>query len=534
MYEFTHEQKILYHDGMPSQGSENVDAQSKEKITPETMPSRKKTFTLFTLLFILSATIAFGAWAYTKYFKGVLPAFTKPSHDITQSINSTDMPLTLPDGFAISIFAQGFEQPRVLAIDPAGTLIASIRGEGKVVALPDSDNDGVSDQTILIAQDLSSPHGLAFKCADASDACILYVAEIDKISTFDYDSATHTASNKQTLIALPNDGRHRTKTLMFHPTQSDSLLVSIGSSCDTCFETDATRATIQIINDLAEPKLEPFAVGLRNSVFMTTHPATKEVWATEMGRDFLGDNLPPDEINIFPPRKSGGGNFLDSETDVVITPDYGWPICYGDNVHDTTFDKDLYSFESPTSVCDALDKIPVHINLQAHSAPLGLAFIPNSWAEKYQGDLLVSFHGSWNRSEPTGYKIVRIDLDDEGNELKQEDFISGWLVSLDDALGRPVDLKFDTKGNLFVSDDKAGVIYRVSTIVEDPATNTCVVTGCSGQVCSDKHEATTCEYKEEYACYRDAICERQTSGECGWTMTEELTECLGTLKVIQS
>lgn len=160
------------------------------------------------------------------------------------------------------------------------------------------------------------------------------------------------------------------------------------------------------------------------------------MWATDMGRDLLGDNTPPEEVNIIEAGK-----------------DYGWPYCYGDRVHDDNFDpKKIHS-------CDTT--VPPQISFQAHSAPLGLAFIPDSWPEEYRGDLLVAYHGSWNRTEPTGYKVVRFDLDENGKSKGQSDFLSGFLEG-NEAVGRPVDLLFDPQGNLFISDDKAGVVYKIT------------------------------------------------------------------------
>ncbi len=163
-----------------------------------------------------------------------------------------------------------------------------------------------------------------------------------------------------------------------------------------------------------------------------------------MGRDNLGDDLPPDEINL-----------------VEYGKNYGWPICFGKNIHDTNFDKNTY-IRNP---CGEPDTIGSFIDLQAHSAPLGLSFVPQHiWPEEYDGDLLVAFHGSWNRSEPTGYKIVQIKFDTQGKFISTEDFITGWLAE-NVALGRPVDLKFHS-GNLYISDDRAGVIYVVRAITE--------------------------------------------------------------------
>ena len=177
------------------------------------------------------------------------------------------------------------------------------------------------------------------------------------------------------------------------------------------------------------------------------------MWATEMGRDLLGDNLPPDEINIVDPSTSSG------------PPDYGWPHCYGKNEHDNDYDKAAFNH------CAEPAYKPSHIDLPAHSAPLGLAFIPNwpqsGWPKDYAADLLVAYHGSWNRSEPTGYKIVRIKLGDDGKLEGIEDFITGWLSDDGKALGRPVDITIRNDGTAYISDDKAGVIYKLSPIRND-------------------------------------------------------------------
>ena len=186
--------------------------------------------------------------------------------------------------------------------------------------------------------------------------------------------------------------------------------------------------------------LRTFASGLRNPVFMTIHPETKKVWATEMGRDMLGDDLPPDEINII----AKGRN-------------YGWPFCYGKNVHDDDFDPAM------KKSCREPETYPSHIDIPAHSAPLGLSFFPeDGWPAGFRNNLLVAYHGSWNRSVPTGYKIVRYRLDGSGNLLGVDDFVSGWLTKDGTALGRPVDIMVRPGGTIFVSDDKAGVIYRIT------------------------------------------------------------------------
>lgn len=349
------------------------------------------------------------------------------------------LPLTLPSGFSISIFAEGLGAPRVIISDEADGFLVSVTGNGKVFDLSDKNSDGVADKIITVLSGLNNPHGLTLQCAGGK--CSLYVAESDKVSVYDYDQINTSATNKKKIADLPNDGEHFTRTLQFLPSDPNKLLVAVGSDCNVCNESDARRAKILLL-DIKTGELRTFVSGLRNSVFMAAHPVTGKIWATEMGRDFLGDNLPPDEINIIEDGKN-----------------YGWPICYGKNVHDTDFDKNVY-IRNP---CMEPFETPSYIDIQAHSAPLGLAFVPaNNWPADYKNNLLVAYHGSWNRSVATGYKIVRYKLDEQGNYLGEEDFISGWLTSDGSVLGRPVDILFESDGAAYVSDDKAGVIYRIT------------------------------------------------------------------------
>lgn len=398
---------------------------------------------LFVLLFVFSIWL----FQYQKGIEGVGPALFKPPEDITKILNTTGMPLSLPPGFSIAIFAKELGAPRVLAFDPSGNLVTSIPAEGRIVALPDENHDGVADRVITIVEGLRRPHGLAFKCdirREGVGQCKIFIAEEDAVSVFDYDWLTMSGTHKKKIIDLPWGGNHVTRTLLFLPPPNDhKLLISVGSTCNVCHESDPRRATILVANDDGTG-LKEYAKGLRNAVFMTVNPFTTNVWATEMGRDWLGDDLPPDEINIIEEGKN-----------------YGWPICYGKNMHDTNFDRNMY-IRNP---CEEPFETPSAIDLPAHSAPLGLAFIEaydwiDSWPEEYIANLLVSYHGSWNRSNSTGYKIVRHKFDTHGTYLGEEDFIAGWLTK-EGALGRPVDLLFNQAGTLFISDDKAGVIYRV-------------------------------------------------------------------------
>ena len=408
---------------------------------------RFATFMKKTLIAIMAvcgivALIWFGVFSW-KILRGIGPALRGPSQDIVRLMervqagtDAVDMPLKMPAGFSISIFAKGLGSPRVMAQDPEGNLLVSVPSQGRVVALPDKDRDGVADRIVTVISGLKRPHGLAFRCAKE---CRLYIAEEDRVNAYSYDQKDLKAVKIKKIADLPTGGNHVTRTLLFLPKpQDDKLLISVGSSCNVCTENDWRRAKILIVPAEGE-SVTTFASGLRNSVFMAIHPETKKIWATEMGRDWLGDNLPPDEINIIEQGKN-----------------YGWPFCYGKNVHDGDFDR------RETHACSEPETVPSHIDIPAHSAPLGLAFFPEQgWPEEFHNNLLVSYHGSWNRSVPTGYKVVRYRLSKDGKYPGVEDFISGWLLKDGTTLGRPVDIMIRPDGTLFVSDDKAGVIYRV-------------------------------------------------------------------------
>ncbi|KAA0206473.1 sorbosone dehydrogenase family protein [Candidatus Uhrbacteria bacterium] len=391
------------------------------------------------------------AWPY----RGFIPILSQPSIDLSKVIpeqpvtstgdggtplgkNETGMPLVLPRGFSINLFAKNLESPRSIRIAPNGSVMVAEPNAGRISLLPDADGDGVSEERVTVASNLNRPHDFLFYPRDGYD---LLVAETDALSRMRLNEDLTRADSHRVMTVLPTGGRHTTKSIEFARAgkEEERILISIGSSCDVCREEDARRGSIQsVLTDGTD--MQPYATGLRNSVFLEVAP-DGEIWATEMGRDFLGDDLPPDEINIIEEGKN-----------------YGWPICYGKNVHDTVFDKNTY-IRNP---CMEPFETPSHIDLPAHSAPLGLAFVPKDagWPEEYVGNLLVAYHGSWNRSEPTGYVIRRFVLGENGNVVRDEDFVSGWL-SDQGVLGRPADLTFGSDGALYVTDDKAGLVYRI-------------------------------------------------------------------------
>ena len=392
---------------------------------------------------VLVATVLLAGVFFWDNIKGILPGVTKAPGDIAEIINNnnagipgdaennTEFPLTIPDGFKIEIFAKDLENARVMAFDGNGDMWVSRSSSGIVTKLDIENNQVVGQQNLLTG--LNRPHGLAFDYRDYSK---LYVAEEGQIIRVDLSAG----NTKQKIADLPTEGGgHSTRTIDFGP--DDKLYVSIGSSCNVCEESDPRRAAIYSMNRDGSD-FKQYASGLRNAVFFDWSELDGSMWATENSRDLIGDDIPPDELNVI---KEGGN--------------YGWPICYGQNIHDSAYDKKTY-IRNP---CMEPFETPAKVDLQAHSAALGLGFVPERllWPEDYWYDLIVAYHGSWNRTEPTGYKLVRIKIDGQGNYQGTEDFISGWLTP-EGVLGRPVDVKFSPNAELFVSDDKAGVIYKIT------------------------------------------------------------------------
>lgn len=401
---------------------------------------RRPTFILIGIVLVGLAILA-GRF-YWQNLRGIWPAARPPAtpsretdspSPISAVQNTTGLPLTLQAGFKIETFAKNLPGARVMVFDTFGNLWVSQTSQGIISLLEIRDSKVMRQSAVF--RDLHKPHGLAF---DPDNEFSLYIAEEDAISRV----GVYSEGNPEKIADLPSGAGHFTRTLGFGP--DGRLYVSIGSSCNVCNEEDDRRAKIFSM-EADGSDFKEFARGLRNAVFFMWHEVTKKMWATEMGRDLLGDNIPPDEIDIIEEGKN-----------------YGWPNCYGKNIHDAQFDKNTY-IRNP---CMEPFEAPSSIDIPAHSAPLGLAFIGDSrWPKDYRGDLLVAYHGSWNRSAPTGYKIVRFNLDRNGVvEGDQEDFIAGWLPATGggQVYGRPVDLVFGRDGALYISDDKTGVIYRVT------------------------------------------------------------------------
>jgi glucose/arabinose dehydrogenase len=336
--------------------------------------------------------------------------------------------INLPPGFGISVFASGLDTPRNLAIGPDGQLYVAERGRGRIVRLPDRNHDGVSDGIEVIAQGFNTPSSQAFYKNGS-----LYVSTATQVFRLSQPDANGVFQKREVVIdGLPGPQGHFTRTLLFSPDWS-SLFIQIGSSCNVCNESDSRRATIMRFN----PDGSGGAIyvrGLRNAVGITFRPGTNELWATNNGTDNLGDNLPPDTIQI-----------------VQQGQDYGWPRCHAGTIADPQFGR--------STACNGVAK-PL-VELQAHSAALGLTFYTaTQFPSDYRGDLFVALHGSIYRSVPTGYKVVRIHIAN-GQPGPVQNFATGWLLSNGRAWGRPVDVLTAPDGSLFVSDDSGGYIYRI-------------------------------------------------------------------------
>lgn len=342
--------------------------------------------------------------------------------------------INLPEGFKIETFYDNLGNSKFSLPGPNNgvrmmlfnkdTVFASVMKGGYITALEDKNKDSKVENAKIFISNLNNPHNIEYYNE------YYYIAEQDKIIRVKDENKDNIADleTKEKIVDLPASGGHFTRTLKII---NDKLFISIGSSCNVCNEEDERRASIQVC-ELNGENCRTYASGLRNSVDFVYY--NDKIYAAENSRDNLGNDIPPDEINI-----------------IEENNNYGWPICYGKNIHDTQFDTRAY-IRNP-----CLDTYESFIGLQAHSAPLGLAFYQgNKFPEQYQGKLFVAYHGSWNRDTPTGYKVVMIDV----NTKEVKDFTTGWLDENYNVRGRPVGI-INFRDSLLISDDNTGKIYRI-------------------------------------------------------------------------
>ena len=336
--------------------------------------------------------------------------------------------LHLPKGFTISIYAGNVPNARSLAFGDNGVVFVGSRSEGKVYAFQDSNNDGIADKQYVIASNLNMPNGVAYK--DGS----LYVAEVNRIIRFDHISRQLANPLKPIVVynQLPSDKHHGWKYLRFGP--DNKLYTAVGVPCNICNpEKEIYGSLVRLNPDGSD--FEMIAHGIRNTVGFDWQPETNALFFTDNGRDYLGDDSPPEELNQWS----------------VKGEHFGYPYCHGGDIADPEFagDKKCRKFSAPVW------------KFKAHIAPLGIRFYQGKqFPAEYKNQLFVAQHGSWNRTEPQGYRVVLIKFN-QGKPVSEQDFISGWLAKDGDVLGRPVDILTLPDGSLLVSDDKLGVIYRV-------------------------------------------------------------------------
>lgn len=341
------------------------------------------------------------------------------------SAHSAELPLKdikLPPGFDISIYAGNLPNARSLALSPKGTLFVGTLREGKVYAVLD---DG--KKTVTIAEGLNMPNGVAFRNG------ALYVAEVNRVLRYD-DIESRLANPPKPVVVndqFPKDRHHGWKFIAFGP---DGLLyVPVGAPCNIC-EPDENRYALISRLKADGTGMEVFARGIRNTVGFDWHPVTKELWFTDNGGDNLGDDVPPDELNHAPKQ---GLNF-------------GYPYCHGGDIPDPQFGK-----KHPCS-----EFTPPARKLGPHVAALGMRFYTGSmFPAEYRNQIFIAEHGSWNRSTPIGYRITVVQLENN-RAVSYKPFAEGWLQG-SRAWGRPVDVLVMPNGALLVSDDEAGVIYRI-------------------------------------------------------------------------
>ncbi|TVZ14267.1 PQQ-dependent sugar dehydrogenase [Maribacter sp. MAR_2009_72] len=349
-------------------------------------------------------------------------------------MDSTDLALlelNLPEGFNIEVYARGIDGARSMAMGDNGTLFVGTRNENTVYAIQDNDGDFKADNVIIL-DTMEVPNGIAIRNGD------LYVAQVGSLWKYPSieDQLGKSVEKELVYDDFPTEFHHGWKYIAFGP--DDKLYVPVGAPCNICNRTneDERFATISRMDPDGSNR-EIYARGVRNSVGFTWHPETKEMWFTDNGRDMLGDDIPPCELNKV---TEAGQHF-------------GYPFCHGGIVKDPEFgdERQCSDFVSPA------------LQLGAHVAPLGIKFYTGTmFPQEYKGRAFIAEHGSWNRSKKVGYRIMMVDIE-EGEVIGNEVFIDGWLDDVEQkASGRPVDMLMLKDGSMLISDDFGDAIYRVT------------------------------------------------------------------------
>ena len=340
--------------------------------------------------------------------------------------------INLPEGFKIELYAENVNNARSLALAPSGTLFVSTRGAGNVYALKDTNNDYKIDKQHTIMEKGNLPNGVAFKDNN------LYVAEVNRVLMYENIEDNLEEPNRPYIINedYPSERHHGWNYIAFGP--DGKLYVPVGAPCNICESEDRIFNTITRIDQDGKNR-EIVHEGIRNTVGFTWHPVTGDLWFTDNGRDYMGEDMPACELNV-------------ANKDNLH---YGYPYCHQGDALDPEFGK--------PGDCDKY--VPPVQNLGAHTAPLGVEFYTGDmFPKKYKHNVaFIAEHGSWNRKKKIGYRISMVTLDENYKAISYEPFADGWLdEESDDVWGRPVDIEWLPDGSMLISDDFANCIYRVT------------------------------------------------------------------------
>jgi len=350
------------------------------------------------------------------------------------SINAlTIEDLVVQDGFQISIFAENIEAPRQMAEGNSGFIFVGSRKAGEIIAIRDFDNNGIIDFKKVIANSLNQPAGVSFYNGD------IYFSEIDKIwkiqNVEEWLESNNTGMPEKILVsdALPDDEWHGWKWLAHN--QEGSLYTNVGAPCNVCLKDDQRYSSIVKLDGNT---WIPVARGVRNSVGFDFHPISDEMYFGDNGRDWLGDDSPSCELNRL---EKEGSHF-------------GFPYLHATDVADPEFGNISHGYDI---------RLPI-LELGAHVAPTGLIFYDHdAFGIEYKNNIFIALHGSWNRTSKVGYKLIRVVLDDSGNAVSMEDFVTGFLDN-QTVLGRPSAPMLMKDGSLLLSDDKSNTIFKIVKI----------------------------------------------------------------------
>ncbi len=388
------------------------------------MTRTKSAYSLLLAALVLCCNHSSREASQTKAEDGSLPALTEASQSLPlQSIK-------MPSGFSIEVYAE-VENARSMALAPDGTLFVGNRNEDKVYAVKDTDGDNKADKKWVLASGLNMPNGVAFKDGD------LYIAEVSRITRIKNVLSKLSNPGKPEVVndQFPTETHHGWKYIAFGP--DGKLYVPVGAPCNICESKKPIYASITRMNADGSG-VEVYASGVRNTVGFTWHPETKNLWFTDNGRDMMGDDIPPCELN----------------TATQPGQHFGYPYCHAGTIKDPEFGdkRNCSEFVQPAKA------------LGAHVAPLGLKFYTgNMFPSAYKNQIILAEHGSWNRSKKSGYKLSLVRLAANGQVTAYETFAEGWLnQETQKVWGRPVDVLLLPDGAMLVSDDQAGVVYRIS------------------------------------------------------------------------